>query len=484
MNKERCLNLIWHMVPVAGLVLWGALAVTNLLWYDEAYSAALISGSVRQLISTTANDVHSPFYYLLLKGFYHLCGGGTNYWSLKIFSLLFAVGYLLLGKYWVRRLYDRTTSIYFMIFSLLMPILAVQATNVRMYSCGLFFLTATGLCMIDLFRQEEGGSLKMWILFSVCSACSVYCHTFQMIETLILYAFFFGAILYRKQYAKLKGFFAAGIFVALVYLPWLRITYHQMQLRMDQTAGDIVASAGSPDRLNALINYSKEWFSAGETPIPLVMYLGMGLTVLLGYFAVDYIRQQKSYAVAMGMGAMALTTIIGTYLNCYVASCFMGRYVFAGFGALALLYALGMKQMKCKPLKAAVWLIALYCFVMQYKSELYMEYHSELGNFERFVEENVREGDLIMADSPYTLMLRVYHPDTEYMIYGHLDEWMPFEVEGVFTAWENLEEVTGDIWFIGKSPDVFKDRYDYKEALKFHHMYYDFEMYRLIPKEF
>lgn len=484
MNRESIQKLIWHALPVVGLVIWGALAITNHLWYDEAYSAALVSRNVQDLISITANDVHSPFYYLLLKGFYHLCGGGTNYWSLKVFSLLFSFGYLLLGKYWIKRLFDEKTSIYFMAFTILMPILTVQATNVRMYSCGLFFLTANCLCMLELFRDEKNGNLKMWLLFAICSACSVYCHTFQMIETLILYVFFFAAILYKKQYKKLRGFFASGIFVALVYLPWLKITYDQMQLRIEQTVNDVAASAGSETRLNALITYSKEWFSAGETPIPLVMYLGMGLLIFLGYFAVDRMREQKEYAAAVGLSAVALTTIVGTYLNCYVASCFMGRYVFAGFGALALLYAQGVQQIKCKWMKAGVWIVAVFCFVMQYKSEIHLDYDSELSKFESFMEENVGEMDMVMADSPYTLMLRVYHPDQDYMIYGHLDEWMPFEVEGVFTAWEQLEEIPGTIWYIGGSPELLAERYDYEPAVNFRHMYYAFEVYRLIPKEF
>ena len=76
-------------MPFLGLAIWGALCITNNLWYDEGYTAALISRPLGELIRITAQDVHAPFYYILLKGFYTLCGGGTHFWSLKLFSLLF-----------------------------------------------------------------------------------------------------------------------------------------------------------------------------------------------------------------------------------------------------------------------------------------------------------------------------------------------------------------------------------------------------------
>lgn len=130
--------LLWHGLPVAALVIWGAFCITNNLWYDEAYSASMVSLPWKRLIYITATDDHSPFYYVLLKLFYHLCGGGTHFWALKLMSVFFMLGYMLLGKYYVAKLFDRKISVYFMTFSLLMPIFSVQAGNVRMYAVALF----------------------------------------------------------------------------------------------------------------------------------------------------------------------------------------------------------------------------------------------------------------------------------------------------------------------------------------------------------
>lgn len=90
--------LLWHGLPVAALLLWGAFCITNSLWYDEAYSASMVSLPWKRLIYITATDDHSPFYYVLLKSFYHLCGGGNHFWALKLMSVLFMLGYMLQGK--------------------------------------------------------------------------------------------------------------------------------------------------------------------------------------------------------------------------------------------------------------------------------------------------------------------------------------------------------------------------------------------------
>ena len=41
---------IWMILPVMGLIIWGVLSITNNLWYDEAYFAALISRNFIDLI--------------------------------------------------------------------------------------------------------------------------------------------------------------------------------------------------------------------------------------------------------------------------------------------------------------------------------------------------------------------------------------------------------------------------------------------------
>lgn len=481
MNRRKKIepyHILWNILPFLGLAVWGALSVTNNLWYDEGYTAALVAHPLRELIEITSKDVHAPFYYVLLKGFYTLCGGGTHYWSLKIFSLLFMTAYLFLGKYGVKRLFDEQTSVYFMLFSLLMPSMCVQAGNARMYAMGLFFFTAAALCACDILRESSG---KKWIMFTLCSIGSVYSHTFSMLETFILYLIVLGALLYRKKFTLLKWYLGSGLVVALCYMAWLTVVFQQMQYRM--------VSMGANEELfiptmYTLIDYCKEWFSAMDSPITLVIYLGMALTLFLGYYAVDGMRRSGCYIPAWGMGIIGLTALAGCLLSYYATPCFLGRYVFFGFGALALWYAVGMKQIGSRMVRAVVLLVFLLCFGLQYRSELKLEYDQGMQEYQEFYENNVEPGDVIMAMNIHNLYLSVYYPEQQYMAYGYLPPFSPFQNATVFTDWAQLEDVTGEIWlcaFADSDLPSFAPYYNSEPAFQFHYMYYDFALYRLVP---
>lgn len=479
-KARRGYHILWIVLPYMGLIVWGALCITNNLWYDEAYTAALISHPLGELVRITSQDVHAPFYYILLKGFYTLCGGGTHYWSLKLFSLLWMFAYLLLGKYGVKRLYDEQTSVYFMLFSILMPSMCIQAGNARMYAMGLFFFTAAALLACGILRRS---STVKWILFCLCSIGSVYSHIFSMLETFILYLILLGALLYRKKYTLLKWYLGSGLAVAACYMSWLLVVYRQMQSR--------IAAAGANEQLfvpdmYTLMDYCKEWFSAMDTPIMSVIYLGMALTLFLGYYAVDSMRSSKNYIPGWGMGILGLTALTGGLLSYYVTPCFLGRYIFAGFGALALLYAVGMRQISSLRIRAVVLLVFLFCFASQYRSELELEYDKGLQEYETFYENNVEEEDLLMATDIHPLLLSVYHPERQYMAYGYLPPFSPFPNTAVFTQWEQLEGVTGNIWLIGfadRDMPGFSPYYSLEQTFSFHYMYYDFVIYRLAPVE-
>lgn len=473
--REKGENIIWHALPLIALFVWGALCITNNLWYDEAYSASMVSLPWKRLIYITAVDAHSPFYYGMLKLVYLLFGGGTHYQSLKFLSLLFMMGYMLLGKYYVRKLFDRKVSIYFMLFSLLMPIMTVQAGNVRMYAFALFFMTLTGLLAYDIYLDA---TRRKWILFGIASICTMYCHTFAMIHTFWLYVLFLGALGYGKQYQKLKHCLGCGMVVALAFSPWLVVTCMQMALRMRYDAGSVSERAN----LYSFMDYCKEWFSALETPIGIVVFLGMAIAIVLGYLAVDRMRENRNYAPAVGVGALGLTVLTGGLVSVYINNCFLGRYAFPGFGFLMLFYAVGMSKPDGKKLKTVILAAAFVCFLLQYRSELMLEYDTGLDTYEEFVEEHMTGEDVIIVPATHPLFLNVYHPEMQYYVSMYKSYKLPFVNTDALTDYSQLDNAEGNIWYLcfaGGSPESMEEAFDYEEVLSFHYMYYDFVIYQL-----
>ena len=473
--------VLWHGLPIAALFLWGAFCITNNLWYDEAYSASMVSLPWKRLIYITATDDHSPFYYVLLKLFYHLCGGGTHFWALKLMSVLFMLGYMLLGKYYVAQLFDRRISVYFMLFSLLMPIFSVQAGNVRMYAVALFFLTLTELSAYDIFREA---TRKKWIVFCMASICTVYCHTFALIQTFLFYLLFLAAILICHKKELIKSYFIAGFTVALVFSPWLAVTIRQFVLRMRYDDGSTTELA----TLYSVMDYCKEWFSAVETPIGIVVLLGIALCLVLSYGAVDWVRQHRNMAPAIAFGTFVLTGIAGGVISATINNCFMGRYAFPGMGSVMLWYAVGFAQVteNAKGKNKKKWAAGLLgtaclCFLLQYASEIRLEYDDGLQTYENFVEEQMTENDAIIGPYTHTIFLNVYHPELHYYTVAYKLYSLPFVNTEALSSYSQLDTYD-NLWYIcfqGGNPDEMEDGYSYEEVLQFHYMYYDFVIFRL-----
>lgn len=466
---------IWRVLPLCGLMLWGVFCINKNLWYDEAYSAAMVSLPWMRMIYLTAIDAHSPFYYVLLKLFYHLLGGGLRFWSLKLFSVLFMMGYLLLGKYYVKKLFGECVSVWFMAFSILMPIMTVQSGNVRMYSLALFCMTLMGLSAYDIWIEE---TRKKWIVFCAATICTIYSHTFALIQAFLFYMLLFGILFFQKQYDKMKRLFVCGGTATAVFSPWLAVTCRQFILRMRYDAGSVSVH---PDRY-AFMDYCAEWFSALETPIGPVIFLGMGLAVVLGYCAVDWMRTKRNFAPAVGAGALGLTIFTGVLISVYINNCFLGRYAFPGFGFLMLFYAVGMEGITSRKLKVSLLAVAAFGFVLQYRSEVMLEYDKGLSVYEDFWDNQVAEEDVFVAPLHHRIFLSVYHPDQQYYLTGGVPYNMPFVNTEFLADPGMLRGVKGNIWWIcfaGDSPEEMTAYFDYEETIRFHYMYYDFVIYKL-----
>ena len=482
MRQEKQKELIWHLIPVLAFVLWGALCVTDNLWYDEAYSAALVRLPFQKMLYITAVDAHSPFYYALLKGVYGLFGKVLGFPVLKLFSLCFMCGYLLLGKYYVRKLFDREIATWFCIFSLLMPIMSVQAGNVRMYAVALFFMTLLGLTAMDVYQKP---TKKKWAVLCMAGICTVYCHTFAMLMAFWVFVLFFVAIVIGKRKDLVKGYVLCGAGISVAFSPWLFVTAGQMLLRMKYDTGSVREKA----TLKSFGWYATEWFSALETPIPAVIVIGVILCALLCGCGFIYIRREKQYALFAGIGALILTIFTGFFISAFVNNCFLGRYVFPGFGILMCMYGAGMKQLRqmcmekwgksiSRCVAGIVIAAATMGFSMQYISECTLEYDEGRKAYEDFVG-GLTDQDVVIFSQTHTSFLSVYHPERSFYINGYKPYKLPFENVTALEDAGALSDVEGRIYymdFVGNTPVVFEGL-TLQEKLKFHYMYYDFVIY-------
>lgn len=74
-SKENKLNILFYLYSAILVLLNFIRIFDNSFWYDEAYSIWIAKYNLSDLIQITAQDVHPPLYYLILKLFVSILGG-------------------------------------------------------------------------------------------------------------------------------------------------------------------------------------------------------------------------------------------------------------------------------------------------------------------------------------------------------------------------------------------------------------------------
>jgi hypothetical protein len=193
------------------------LAFDNTFWGDEAFSILLIEKSVPEIITATAQDVHPPLYYLILKFFVTLFG--HHGWIYHLVSIVPAVLELIFAMTLVRRRFGYKTALIFMLLAVLTKPAMTYNVEVRMYSwANLLVLLNFWYALNLLIRQKKTD----WIFFVLSGVGAAYTHYYALISVAVIYLGVFAVILHRDA-RRWKACVLCGAVTAAAYLPWLNI---------------------------------------------------------------------------------------------------------------------------------------------------------------------------------------------------------------------------------------------------------------------
>ena len=118
-----------------------SLVWNNNVWMDEAFTASLIHTDFSGVIERSMADTLPPLYNIILKLATDLFGYSVP--VMKITSVVPMMLTLLIGATVVRRRFGIRTALLFMLFITFMPLFMYFGVEIRMYSLGFFFATAS-----------------------------------------------------------------------------------------------------------------------------------------------------------------------------------------------------------------------------------------------------------------------------------------------------------------------------------------------------
>ena len=134
-SKE--LLLFWIFLGINTLF-WIVGFRNNNCWYDETYTMAIIRHSFKDICSITANDVHPPLYYLLVKAITVVTG--QHLWAVRIISYASYLGIMIISWFWISNRMDKRTALYFGALVSSIPFSLRYELECRMYNLAILFV--------------------------------------------------------------------------------------------------------------------------------------------------------------------------------------------------------------------------------------------------------------------------------------------------------------------------------------------------------
>lgn len=183
------------------------------IWFDEAYSAALMKFNFADIWNLTAADVHPPLYYFLLKIWTSIFGVGEI--RLRAMSVFFGVVAILFAWRLVRYRFGKKAAVLAVFLLALSPILLRYGAEARMYTvvAAIVFAAAFVLEKALATRQK-----RYWIFYALLLALGMWTHYFVAFAWLAQLIYLITIL--KKRIFQKKFYLIYGG-AALLFAPWI-----------------------------------------------------------------------------------------------------------------------------------------------------------------------------------------------------------------------------------------------------------------------
>lgn len=355
-------------VFVAGAVLMLAPALTDVFWFDEAYSITLARQSLPEIWRIGAEDVHPLLYYVLLHGVRALFGESVV--AYRLFSVAGMLAVALLGPTLVRRDLGAHIGLLYSALVLFTPYALFQATEIRMYSWAMFavmlcFLMA--LRIVFALRQKPGENVPLawWLAFGMSSFAAASLHYYALLAAFLLNLMvLIELVRVHVPRREVLRFVVSAVLQVALYAPWLLTLFAKMG---DMTGGRFWIAPLSVKSLTKLVLYPliTETLSPGMASLfgdgtadllldilePIAMLLVLCAAVCLLVACWSLRRSEERPAMALRRGAVLYLGIIalgGTVSLVLGTTVLYYRYLVIALPPLMLALAVGVCRMQAR----------------------------------------------------------------------------------------------------------------------------------------
>lgn len=408
---KKIYNLSFVCILIFTAAAYTLLIFNGAVWYDEAYSMAMIRHSFGEISMITAQDVHPPLYYFMLKIF--TMPFGYSLAAAKIFSIIPLLLTLIIGYVKLSDIVNKKTGLMFCLMFAMLPIMTTFSVEVRMYGWAALFVTGCGLFA---YTAQQKGRARDYIFFALFGTLAAYTHYFAMVSAGVIYVMLFIRCIKIK---KIKPFLLSAAGTVILYTPWLAAFIGQLADKVEN------AYWIAPITLSTVLHYFTVWFSCGDFTAVYLTIIAILTVVSITALILNGDRRLNIAALCASL-VFILTNIIGIAVSAAVRPIFIERYAVPALPLLIAAGAIGLSLITKRVVTIIISLIFIAGFGLNYQNAARTEYDATELEIAQYLNEAQYEALICYVDSHLYGVLSYYAGDTP-VYRPKLSKGSPFE---------------------------------------------------------
>lgn len=457
MKDKMSLKTIHMIIIVIGTIFIFLSVFHTNIWFDEAYSVGIVNQTMVDIWKIGGHDVHPVLYYWMLRIVNILTN--SSILAYRLFSALPIALLGVLGFTHIKKDFGEKTGILFSFFTYFLPMMAVYANQIRMYSWAIYIVTILAIYAYRIYLGQN--TKKNWIIFGISSLLSIYIHYYGLMAAGLINLFLLIALIKNKRWKDLKWQICFGAVQVIAYIPWIIALVSQMEhvskgfwigFTFPHTIFEIVGC-----QMNGTLNGITNLFVGFMANILLFICLG-----IIGFNK----RKDKAinwkpviYSIAIYISVIIAALIITKIIN---SAILYYRYLFVitGLYIFAISNILAMSDNKY--IIGIVVIIVLLLAVCNNIVQIETNYSQENGKQIEYLKENIQEGDVLVYSNigNGSVFASNFRENKQY--FYNKENW---GVEEAYKVWaphmethittDFLEECTNRIWIIDSEDNGF-----------------------------
>ena len=384
-KQEKLLNYISIVLVLFSSVF---LIITSCLsddvWLDETFSLGLAQHNIKDLVSLTAQDVHPPLYYLILKIAMIIFPGSVT--VAKIVSAIPVIIVLCISHIFFSKEFSCKYSIFFNLLLLSYYSVMQYAVEIRMYSWCLLFCM---LCCICSYYIIQKGNLKYFLLYVLFAEFGAYCQYWTAFGLAINFMLI-SILCIIKNKKLIRNILISAVLGVVLYLPWISVVIRQVS----QVSESYWIA---PITFKTFLGY----FNSITPMNGILKFVAVIILLLCAKNCISEIFQKNPSALfyLCCLLTPVLLIVCATIISLLMRPVFQAKYVFplTIFVIFFIVFAYNEYKLPKKAL-LFVLLTSLLCTTINMKESFsYEKALAQINNdFEKFMNEKVSENTVFV----------------------------------------------------------------------------------------